>query len=108
MSGAEPPGNLHGREIREQETETVTLQQTFVRVADKADAFSELSRCKAARERQFYRVLRQLERPQAARSGEGIPALPSWIREQRVDPRSSPGSTRGALPGRGRRTRRAG
>ena len=57
-----------------QEAETVTLGRTFVRDADKANAFSKLSRYETAIERQFYRALHELERRQAARRGGNVPA----------------------------------
>ena len=58
------------RRIRsEQEDETVTLGRTFARDADRANAFSKLSRYEASIERQIYRALHELERRQAARSG---------------------------------------
>ena len=58
------------RRIRsEQEDETATLGRTFARDADKANAFSKLSRYETSIERQLYRALHELERRQAARSG---------------------------------------
>jgi hypothetical protein len=56
------------------DSETATLGQTFVRDADKANAFSKLSRYETAIERQLYRALHELERHQAARRGQGVPA----------------------------------
>ena len=59
---------------REQEDETATLGRTFARDADRANAYSKLSRYETAIERQFYRALHELERRQAARSGRNVPA----------------------------------
>jgi hypothetical protein len=62
------------REIRsEQEAEDVTLGRTFARDADKANAFSKLSRYESAIERQLYKALHELERRQVARSGGNVP-----------------------------------
>ncbi len=57
----------------EQEDETATLGRTFARDADRANAFSKLSRYETAIERQLYRALHELERRQAARRGTGVP-----------------------------------
>ncbi|MDQ3521931.1 MAG: hypothetical protein M3434_06310 [Gemmatimonadota bacterium] len=57
----------------EQEDETATLGRTFARDADKANAFSKLSRYETAVERQFYKALHELERRQAARQGGSVP-----------------------------------
>ena len=63
------------RELRsEQEAETATLGRTFVRDADRANAFSKLSRYETAIERQLYKALHELERRQAARHGGNVPA----------------------------------
>jgi hypothetical protein len=53
----------------EQENETAALGRTFARDADKANAFSKLSRYETSLERQIYRALHELERRQAARGG---------------------------------------
>jgi hypothetical protein len=53
----------------EQEDETATLGRTFARDADKANAFSKLSRYETTIERLIYRALHELERRQAGRSG---------------------------------------
>ena len=53
----------------EQEDETATLGRTFARDADKANAFSKLSRYETSLDRQIYRALQELERRQAARGG---------------------------------------
>jgi len=57
----------------EQNDETVTLGRTFARDADKANAFSNLSRYESSIERQIYRALHELERRQAARAGAAPP-----------------------------------
>jgi hypothetical protein len=59
---------------REQEDETVTLGRTFARDADRANAFSKLSRYETAIERQLYRALHELERHKVARQGGAVPA----------------------------------
>jgi hypothetical protein len=59
---------------REQEDETATLGRTFARDADRANAFSKLSRYETAIERQLYRALHELQRRQAARAGRNVPA----------------------------------
>ena len=56
----------------EQEDETATLGRTFARDADRANAFSKLSRYETAIERTLYRALHELERRQAARRGAGV------------------------------------
>ncbi len=56
----------------EQEDETATLGRTFARDADKANAFSKLSRYEASIERQLYKALHELERRQAARRGGSV------------------------------------
>ncbi len=58
----------------EQDADTIILGRTFVRDADKANAFSKLSRYETAIERQFYRALHELERLQRARRGGNVPA----------------------------------
>src|SRR5215207_219702 len=58
----------------EQEDETATLGRTFVRDADRANAFSKLSRYEATIERSLYKALDELQRLQAARrAGGGAP-----------------------------------
>jgi hypothetical protein len=54
------------------DSETATLGRTFVRDADKANAFSKFSRYETAIERQIYRALHELERRQAARGGAAL------------------------------------
>jgi hypothetical protein len=56
----------------EQEDETAALGRTFARDADRANAFSKLSRYETAIERQLYRALHELERRQAARRGADL------------------------------------
>jgi len=60
----------------EQEDETATLGRTFARDADRANAFSKLSRYETAIERQLYKALHELERRQAARNGGSVPPPP--------------------------------
>ena len=51
--------------------ETATLGRAFIRDADKANAFSKLSRYETAIERGLYKALHELQRLQAARRTEG-------------------------------------
>jgi len=61
------------RQMRsEQEDETATLGRTFARDADRANAFSKLSRYETAIERTLYRALHELDRRQAARRGAAV------------------------------------
>jgi hypothetical protein len=53
------------------DAETATLGQTFVRDANKANAFSKLSRYETTIERSLYKALHELQRLQAARRAEG-------------------------------------
>ena len=63
------------RQLRsEQEDDTIILGRTFARDADKANAFSKLSRYETAIDRQLYRALHELERWQRARTGGDVPA----------------------------------
>jgi hypothetical protein len=55
---------------KQQDAETATLGQTFIRDADKANAFSKLSRYETTIERSLYRALHELQRLQAARHAE--------------------------------------
>lgn len=57
-----------------QDSETATLGRTFARDADKANAFSKLSRYETAIDRQLYKALHELERRQAALIGGNVPA----------------------------------
>jgi hypothetical protein len=54
-----------------QDAETATLVQTFIRDANKANAFSKLSRYETTIERSLYKALHELQRLQAARGAEG-------------------------------------
>jgi hypothetical protein len=54
-----------------QDAETATLGRTFIRDADKANAFSKLSRYETTIERSLYRALHELQRLQATRRTEG-------------------------------------
>jgi hypothetical protein len=63
----------------EQEDETATLGRTFVRDADKANAFSKLSRYEATIERSLYKALHELQRLQAARRADGDVPPPADI-----------------------------
>jgi hypothetical protein len=54
-----------------QDAETTTLGRTFIRDADKANAFSKLSRYETAIWRSLYKALHELQRLQAARRTEG-------------------------------------
>jgi hypothetical protein len=58
---------------RAQETEIITLGRTFLRDADRANAFSKLSRYETAIDRQLYKALHELERLQVARHGGDVP-----------------------------------
>jgi hypothetical protein len=49
-----------------QDAETATLGRTFIRDADKANAFSKLSRYETTIERSLYKALHELQRHQAA------------------------------------------
>ncbi len=53
------------------DAELATLGQTFIRDANKANAFSKLSRYETPIERSFYKALHELQRLQAARRAEG-------------------------------------
>jgi hypothetical protein len=54
-----------------QDAETATLGRTFIRDADKANAFSKLSRYETAIERSLFKALHELQRRQAARLADG-------------------------------------
>ncbi len=54
-----------------QDAETATLGRTFIRDADKTNAFSKLSRYETTIERSLYKALHELQRLQAARRAEG-------------------------------------
>jgi hypothetical protein len=51
----------------EQKIEATTLGRTFARDADRADAFSKLSRYETTIERSLYKALHELQRLQSAR-----------------------------------------
>ena len=53
------------------DAETATLGKAFIQDADKANAFSKLSRYEAALERSLYKALHELQRLQAARRAPG-------------------------------------
>jgi hypothetical protein len=59
-----------------QDAETATLGLTFVRDADKTNAFSKLSRYETTIERGLYRALHELQRLQAARVAAGSVSPP--------------------------------
>ncbi|CAN5782582.1 hypothetical protein BH18ACT11_BH18ACT11_15540 [soil metagenome] len=63
----------------EQEDETATLGRTFARDADRANAFSKLSRYETAIERSLYKALHELQRLQAARRADGSVPPPAAI-----------------------------
>ena len=52
-------------------SELATLGQTFIRDANKANAFSKLSRYETAMERSLFKALHELQRLQAARGAGG-------------------------------------
>jgi hypothetical protein len=54
--------------------DNLTLGLSFIRDGNSANAFSKLSRYETAIERQLYKALHELERRQAARLGESVPA----------------------------------
>jgi hypothetical protein len=57
--------------------DTATLGRSFIRDADKANAFSKLSRYETTIERSLYKALHELQRLQAARRAEGdVPPHP--------------------------------
>jgi hypothetical protein len=58
------------------DAETATLGRTFVRDADKTNAFSKLSRYETSMERGLYRALHELQRLQAARTAAGSVSPP--------------------------------
>jgi len=62
-----------------QDAETATLGRTFIRDADKANAFSKLSRYETAIERSLYKALHELQRLQAARGAAGNVSPPAAV-----------------------------
>jgi hypothetical protein len=61
------------------DAETPTLGQTFVRDANKANAFSKLSRYETTIERSLFKALHELQRLQAARGAGGNVSPPVAI-----------------------------
>ena len=59
-----------------QDAETATLGQTFIRDANKANAFSKLSRYETTIERSLFKALHELQRLQTARGAGGSVAPP--------------------------------
>jgi hypothetical protein len=53
------------------DAETATLGKTFIRDAERVNAFSKLSRYETAIERSLYKALHELQRLQAGRNTEG-------------------------------------
>ncbi len=53
------------------DAELATLGRTFIRDANKANAFSKLSRYETTIERSLYKALHELQRLQAARGAGG-------------------------------------
>ncbi len=64
---------------KQEEAETATLGRTFIRDADKANAFSKLSRYETTIERSLYKALHELQRLQAARHNQGSVPPPAAI-----------------------------
>jgi hypothetical protein len=62
-----------------QDAETATLGRTFIRDANKANAFSKLSRYETTIERSLYKALHELQRLQAARGAGGNVSPPMAI-----------------------------
>jgi len=54
--------------------EEKTKGLAFIRISNNSDAFSKLSRYEATIERSMYRALHELQRLQASREGQEIPA----------------------------------
>jgi hypothetical protein len=63
----------------EQKAEAATLGRTFARDADKANAFSKLSRYETTIERGLYKALHELQRLQATRAAAGSVSPPMAI-----------------------------
>jgi hypothetical protein len=61
------------------DSKLATLGQTFIRDANKANAFSKLSRYETAMERSLFKALHELQRLQAARRAEGSVAPPAAV-----------------------------
>ena len=62
------------------DAELATLGQTFIRDANKANAFSKLSRYEITIERSLYKALHELQRHQAARGAEGNVSPPVAVK----------------------------
>ncbi|MBV9454363.1 MAG: hypothetical protein JOZ19_09635 [Rubrobacter sp.] len=62
-----------------QDTETAQLGRTFIRDANKANAFSKLSRYETTIERRLYKALHELQRLQTARSAGTRVPLPAVV-----------------------------
>ena len=62
-----------------QDAETATLGQTFIRDANKANAFSKLSRYETTIERSLFKALHELQRLQAARGAGGNVSPPMAV-----------------------------
>ena len=61
------------------DAETATLGQTFIRDANKANAFSKLSRYETTLERSLFKALHELQRLQAARGAGGNVSPPAAV-----------------------------
>jgi len=57
----------------------VTLGKSFIWDADRANAFSKLSRYQTAIERSLYKAIHELQRLQAARRAEGNVSPPAAV-----------------------------
>src|SRR5215203_6914421 len=60
-------------------TDIVTLGKSFIWDADRANAFSKLSRYQTAIERSLYKAIHELQRLQAARRAEGNVSPPAAV-----------------------------
>ena len=63
----------------EQDNETATLGRTFERDAERANAFTKLSRYETPIERRLYKALHELHRLQATRRVDGDVPPPAAI-----------------------------
>jgi hypothetical protein len=61
------------------DAETATLGKTFIRDAERVNAFSKLSRYETAIERSLYKALHELQRLQAGRNTEGDVPPPAAV-----------------------------
>jgi hypothetical protein len=64
---------------KQEEAETATLGRTFICDADKANAFSKLSRYETTIERSLYMAVHEFQRLQAARRAKGNVPPPAAI-----------------------------